>query len=105
MAITGSSSCPTVARRHGRSSPRRPSTEKLVPDLNFYVTVMKRSEEPEPVQIILDPFFNVEPDYDLENGSCLCRFRMGAIDNLFFTGGSTLIRMLSRWAAGDRFSR
>ena len=50
-----------------------------MPSLNFYVTVMKRSEDPEPVQIVLDLVFNVETDGDLKNGSCLCRFGRGAI--------------------------
>ena len=55
-------------RRHGRRGRRRTVQEKLEPSLNFYVTVMERSDDTEPVQITLDPVFDVESDGDLENG-------------------------------------
>ena len=77
------------SRRHGRRRRRNTVQEKLEPSLNFYVTVMKRSDDTEPVQITLDPVFDVESDGDLENGCSLRRFRAMLIRNLQLTGGST----------------
>ena len=73
-AHVGSSSSPMGTRRHGRRGRRTPSTEKLEPSRNFYVTVMKRSDDPETIQAVLDPVFDVESDGDLENRWSLCRF-------------------------------
>ena len=61
-AHAGSSSSPMGTRRHGLRGRRRPSTEKLEPSRNFYVTVMKRSDDPETIQTVLDPVFDVESD-------------------------------------------
>ena len=73
-AHAGSSSSPMGTRRHGLRGRRRLSTEKLEPSRNFYVTVMKRSDDPETIQTVLDPVFDVETDGDLENGWSLYRF-------------------------------
>ena len=87
-AHAGSSSSPTGSRRHGRRGRRRTVQAKLEPSLNFYVTVMKRSDDTEPVQITLDPVFDVDSDGDLENGWSLRRFRVMLIRNVQLTGGS-----------------
>ena len=73
-ANIGSSSSPMDMRRHGRSGSSWSSTELLRRTPNFYVTVMKRSDDPETIQAVLDPVFDVESDGDLENGWSLCRF-------------------------------
>ena len=90
-AHAGSSSSPMGTRRHGRRGRRRTVQEKLEPSLNFYVTVMKRSDDTEPVQITLDPVFDVESDGDLENGWSLRRFRVMLIRNLQSARGSTRV--------------
>ena len=77
------------SRRHGRRRRRSTVQEKLEPSLNFYVTVMKRSDDTEPVQITLDPVLDVESDGDLENGWFMRRFRAMLIRNLQSAGGST----------------
>ena len=91
-AHAGSSSSPMGSRRHGRRRRRNTVQEKLEPSLNFYVTVMKRSDDTEPVQITLDPVFDVESDGDLENGWSLRRFRAMLIRNFQSHGGSTAVK-------------
>ena len=54
-AHAGSSSSPMGTRRHGRRGRRRTVQEKLEPSLNFYVTVMKRSDDTEPVHVSRSP--------------------------------------------------
>ena len=73
---------------HGRRGRRRTVQEKLEPSLNFYVTVMKRSDDTEPVQITLDPVFDVDSDGGLENGCSLRRFRAMLIRNFQVAGGT-----------------
>ena len=58
-AHAGSSSSPMGSRRHGRRRRRSTVQEKLEPSLNFYVTVMKRSNDTEPVLITLDPVLTI----------------------------------------------
>ena len=70
------------------AGPSRKSWSQVLTSRNSYVTVMKRSDDTEPVQITLDPVFDVESDGGLENGCSLRRFRAMLIRNFQVAGGS-----------------
>ena len=72
-------------RRDGLSEPSR-SAETYVCN-GSGVTVNGRKTG----NIVLDPFFNVDHDSDLENGSRHCRCRVKAIANVQLNGGSKII--------------